>query len=185
VELLVVVVIITVFATLAWPQVSERMRDQRTRAAALKVTEFYQVARMRAMGRGTAVLVRFAPGAGRGRLEMHEAQTGAVGCAAMPVPSCSFAQWDDPASLTHRAVTEFDINIRSEFENVEMIMDGTGTLDVCFTPMGRTFARDNVAANLGALNDVHTATVRRNVGGDVIGLSRTVVILPNGIARFQ
>ena len=52
VELMVVVVMITVLATLAIPLVTEQLRDRRTQEAAERVAGVYRDARMRAMGRG-------------------------------------------------------------------------------------------------------------------------------------
>src|SRR5512146_66728 len=74
VELIVVVIIIAVLAVMAIPTITQQMRSRRTQFAAKEVAALYRDARMRAMGRGSAVLVRFESNVtAEGRLEMREA----------------------------------------------------------------------------------------------------------------
>ena len=65
------------------------------------------------------------------------------------------------------------------------ISDGDDTavpnLDICFTPMGRGFARrENTNGPFAPLSDAFVATVSRS------GMTRTrqVVLMPNGTARL-
>src|SRR5690606_14583117 len=100
-EMLAVVVLITILAAIAIPLATKQMRDRRTHEAAQQVATLYQSARMRAMGRGSAVLVRYVPGA-PATFELLEAQRGPAttpegavdaACAALPVSSCLTTNW--------------------------------------------------------------------------------------------
>jgi prepilin-type N-terminal cleavage/methylation domain-containing protein len=197
VELMVVVVIITVLATLAIPLVTEQLRDRRTQEAAERVANVYRDARMRAMGRGSAVLVRFTPGT-RGRFDVFEAQRGTgdtptgtsdPGCAALPVSSCLDTNWNAVAGTSYRVLTFLDLANRGEYDRVQIGMkdhaDAAVTnLDVCFTPMGRAYSRTNTAQDLAQLTRVHSAEVYRTDGSARIGRTRKVLVLPNGVARL-
>src|SRR5688500_11028421 len=74
VELVAVVVIIAIVAALAMPSITSRLRDRRIQQAAQTVAQLYSTARMRAMGRGAAVLVRY----NAGDFELREAIRGAT-----------------------------------------------------------------------------------------------------------
>jgi type IV fimbrial biogenesis protein FimT len=194
---MVVVVIITVLATLAIPLVTEQLRDRRTQEAAERVASVYREARMRAMGRGSAVLVRFTTGT-RGRFDVYEAQRGTSdaptgssdpNCAALPVPSCLNTNWNAAVGTSYRQLTFLDLANRGEYDRVSIEMkDQAGaavsTLDICFTPMGRAFSRTNTAATLSQLSNVHSAEVYRSDGSTRIGRTRNVLVLPNGVARL-
>ncbi|HEY3668813.1 MAG TPA: prepilin-type N-terminal cleavage/methylation domain-containing protein, partial [Polyangiaceae bacterium] len=64
VELMVVVVIIGLLAAISLPQVVQRMRNRRGTQAVQTVAMMYRNARLRAMGRGFAVLVKYTAGVG-------------------------------------------------------------------------------------------------------------------------
>ncbi len=59
IEMMVVVVIIGILATIAVPQIASRMRERRTNQTAQQIALLYRNARLRAMGRGFAVLVNY------------------------------------------------------------------------------------------------------------------------------
>lgn len=194
--MLAVVTMITILAALAIPLVTRQLRDRRVQQAALQVSSLYQNARMRAMGRGSAVLVRFTPGE-RGRFEVLEAQRGLsdspdglspASCRATPIPSCLLPNWNGAPDQSYRVVTEMDVAQRSEYDRVHVQLKneaavGVTHLDVCFTPMGRTFFRTDAAQNLSPLNHLYTADVFRGDPDSKIGRTRQVFILPNGAAR--
>jgi type II secretion system protein H len=195
IELMVVVIIISVLAALAIPSITTRMRDRRTQQAAQEVMNLYRNARMRAMGRGSAVLVRYdASATPQGALQVREAVRGVKpqanqNCEQMPVASCQLTSWQ-PANTDSRAITAFDPSVRGEYEGVQVVMrDPTQTtqqqMDVCFTPMGRAFVRFSQVGPMQHLAGVPIASVwRKAPGGDPIGLTRRVMILPNGHARL-
>jgi prepilin-type N-terminal cleavage/methylation domain-containing protein len=195
IELIVVVVIISVLAALAIPSITSRMRDRRTQQAAQEIVNLYRTARMRAMGRGSAVLVRFDTTAPAGRFQVLEAVRGATpdpsgaattdpACQRLPVSSCLLTNWTAGAS-NNQLIGSFDPAARGDFAGVSVQMAGPGAagavseLDVCFTPLGRTFVRSGIRSPFAALQGVPVASVTRGVG-----LTRQVMILPNGHARL-
>jgi type IV fimbrial biogenesis protein FimT len=189
VELMVVVIIIAVVAAMAIPNITRRMQERRASEAAQRVALMYQMARARAMGRGTAVLVRFTKPTQQGALEMLEAQRGpgvGAGCETLPVSSCTYPDWDVAAQQQFRSVTTLDLGRRAEYENVQIEMHADGAtrtfLDVCFTPMGRTFSRTTSGLDLNTMNGVYEARVTR---ANTASRTRSVMILPNGAARLQ
>lgn len=192
VELMTVVIMITIFAAIAIPMLTQQMRERRAQQAAERVAELYRSARLRAMGRGSAVLVRFSPGT-RGRFEVLEAQRGsgaAEGCEALPVSSCLLPNWNGPADEDYRSLTVLDLAARSEYGQLTIDMydrsDGElANLDVCFTPMGRTFSRTNTAEALTPLSEAHVAQVWRTENAVQVGRTRRVLLLPNGTSRLE
>lgn len=183
-ELLAVVLIITIFAALAIPTAVVQLRDRRVQEAARRIGIVYREARMRALGRGSAVLVRF----NGSDVEVREARIGtAVGgdanCAELPVSSCLNTDWAVPAN--YREVDGFHVAASGEMSTLSMsLADSAGsvvnTLDVCFTPMGRAFSRTSFTSAFAALGTAYVATVSRP------GLTRTrqLVLMPNGTARL-
>ncbi len=190
------VVMITILAALAIPLVGRQLRDRRVQQAALQVSSLYQNARTRAMGRGSAILVRYTS-AERGRFEILEAQRGLADspdglspaeCRATPVPSCLLPNWNGPADQSYRVVGQLNLAQRGEFDRVHVQMKNEAAvdvthLDVCFTPMGRTFFRVDAAHHLTPLNRLYTADVFRGAPTAKIGRTRQVFVLPNGAAR--
>ncbi len=198
IEMMTVVIMITILAAISIPLVTKQLRDRRTHEAALRVTDAYRLARMRAMGRGSAVMVRFVPGT-RGRFEIYEAQRGAApdpngfaneACAALPVPSCLTTDWNDQAAGQFRQVEVLDLAKRGEYDRLVIAMEDAGgtalnNLDVCFTPMGRAFSRTSPGAALGPLTNAYAAQVYRAEGATRIGRTHRVLVLPNGTARLN
>lgn len=187
VEMMAVVIMITILAAAAIPLATRQLRDRRTQDAAQQIATLYQSARMRAMGRGSAVLVRYKPGT-PGTFTVLEAQrgpnetgTGApnTACAALPVSSCLTTDWKTPEAKQYREVTTLD---QSGDAGLTVVMNGGTALDICFTPMGRTYAAVTGQA-LKAVTDVYTATVGRAASSNV--RERQVLILPNGAARLS
>lgn len=194
VELMIVVIIIGVVAALTIPNITRRMKERRASEAAQRVALLYQTARARAMGRGAAVLVRYSQPSQQGAFEMMEAQRGVgtgAGCQTLPVSSCSGTDWNLPALQQYNSLTSLDFGRRSEYENVyvSMLVGGInmGFVDVCFTPMGRTFVRTNAGLGFTTMTGVFQAQVQRKEGSAVLseGRTRTVMVLPNGSARLQ
>jgi hypothetical protein len=132
-------------------------------------------------------LVRYKPGT-PGTFTVLEAQRGpndtATGapnaaCSALPVSSCLTTDWNTPATQQYRAVTTLD---QSGDSGLTVVMNGGVGLDICFTPMGRTYAGPTGQA-LAAVTDVYTAAVGRAASSNV--RARQVLILPNGAARLS
>ncbi len=182
-ELVAVVTIIAIVAALAMPSIASRLRDRRTQQTAQAIAQLYSTARMRAMGRGAAVLVRY----NNNQFEVREAIRGAaaetdVNCQPLPISTClAPGQWGLGADAPNRLITTYD---PQEFEGVRMEMKMGSTdlsaMDVCFTPMGRAFFSNTAGGALSQLVGVPQAEVRRVEGSQTIGLKRVVVIMPNG-----
>jgi Tfp pilus assembly protein FimT len=181
---MVVVVIITILAAAAVPVFVNRMRERRVQQAAGEVAALYRTARSRALGRGAAVLVRYNDETG---FQVFESIEGASGLAARE--RTAEAQCSDlPARSCLRSDWEGD-NVRS----VGSLQGGTGyttsatfdaneqqTLEVCFTPSGRSFVRSDSTKPLVAL----TTPISFRLRSETTSRDRDVVVLPNGTARL-
>jgi len=204
IELVVVVVIIGLLAALATPAISGQIRDRRANQASQEIANFYRGARMRALGRGSSVLVRYQKGGTNtpaGALEVWEAVAGEDGaCGPIPRKGCQFPA-PGAESDTEQLINEFNPGIRGEYEGVDIAMlpvasnselenadpdeeasdAGLFFLDVCFSPMGATFSRTNPASAMTRMTGVHVAQVTRE------GLPgrRDVLIVPGGSARVK
>jgi prepilin-type N-terminal cleavage/methylation domain-containing protein len=194
IELTVVVIIIGVFSAMAMPQVTRQLRDRRTHEAAQRIALVYQQARMRAMGQGGAMLVRYTPGPGsQGSFETRERLVGDLdakqNCPRLPSVSCIQVGWDDTAHIQSRSIETIALGTEPGLDNVNATLtpeSGTGTeanMDVCFTPLGRAFIRYSIAD----ADPWHapTGVPQISVARTASGLVRKVLILPTGIARLQ
>ncbi len=201
VELMAVVVIISVVATLAVPAVTRQMRDRRVRAVAEQIADQYRTARMRAMGRGGAVMVRLVPGttSADGILEIREAVTGGNATdpgAYMPVTSCHLTKWNladltvSPGFSATRRIYAYELSKSGGAGSIQVDANTAGgssvsSLAVCFTPMGRSFLSTDGALTWSPLTNVPFIHVYRDAGeGVTAGLRRVVALLPNGTARL-
>jgi len=185
VELMTVVIIITVLAAVAMPGIVRQLRNREARLAADYVAAIYRNARLRAMARGSAVLVRYTAG---GAYQVHEAiwgagnATGNAACNLLPTSSCTATNWT-AGNAGNQVLETFDASLAG---TMTVTMDtpatvGVASQDVCFTPLGRAFsalAGGILAPMLGAPR----VLVEQASG---IGLTRQVVIPPNGVARVS
>ncbi len=181
---MVVVVIIGVLAAIAVPSMVERFRERRSAEAAQRISALFRGARMRAMGRGAAVLIRY-DGNGFTLYEALRFRGDATDCRGEPSSSCLNTDWADP---NQRAVlSNFDAPRRSEYEGVVIQAFAPGappaavtSLDICFTPVGRAYQRSPISVPLtNPMVGAYTFTVQRTPG-----LTRTVTLLPNGVSRL-
>lgn len=180
---MVVVVIITILAAAAVPVFVNRMRERRVQQAAGDIAALYRTARSRALGRGAAVLVRYSDDTGFQVLESIEGASGLAArgrtaeaeCSDLPARSCLRSDWtgDNVRSVGtlsgsgYTTTATFDANARD-------------TLDVCFTPSGRSFVRVQPTAPLVAL----TQPIAFRLRSDTTSRDRDVLVLPNGTARL-
>lgn len=191
VELIVVVIIIAVLAVLALPSITEQMRSRRTQNAAKEIANLYRVARMRAMGRGAATLVRYDASVDpEGHVEIREAvRSGAVGdpnCAKLPVSACSATTWVSGAA-TNQLIQQFTAANRAEYSGLrtDLTVLGAGAtqLDLCFSPLGRAVFRTDQVSQFTPLTTVPVMRVfRLNTSNVPYGLARRVLIQPSGNA---
>jgi type IV fimbrial biogenesis protein FimT len=161
------------------------MRDRRTNQAAHEVAILYRQARAVAMGRGTAVLIRY-DAAPRGVITVLESRnpgTDGVNCLGLPAPSCNANAWNAANSLQ---VGSFDPSLSKVYDNVQLtFVNSTSDTegDLCFSPLGRPYWRN---VHVGQQNfQPLTEVPRIEVSPiDHIGLTRTVLVLPTGAARL-
>jgi prepilin-type N-terminal cleavage/methylation domain-containing protein len=203
IEVLVTVVIITIIAAIALPVLGNGMKDRRTRHTAEEIARVFRDARLRAIGRGSAVLVHYASSGSNQTLEIREAvagpspfNSGNATCSLLPATSCSTANWTDVAvvSLGSQILETYSID-NAAGTNVILELPGSGAAvteyNVCFTPLGRTLALAGALANFATASQIMTTVptfrVYRTLPGDTtrVGLERRVVLLPNGQARLQ
>lgn len=200
-EILIVVVIVTLLAAIAVPGISKRARGYKARGIAETAANIYRGARLNALGRGAATLVRYDQVTGT--LTVLEAIQGPVvaaaqgaGCATMPVNSCTdnLARWD-PASVTNQRLSTTNLLGGGDFTTTMLFRDAAGnstasaTIDVCFTPAGRTFVRGGAAP--AALGGTPFGTMAGSARLDIVepdgavadGTLRYVAIPPSGAAR--
>lgn len=180
IELMVVVVIITIMTAIALPGISRRLNSSHTKEAADRIGDIYRSARLRALGRGAAVLVRYNAGVFTVR-EAIWGPTAAVGCQNLPIASCQTptTRWD-AASTEARDLETFDFAASGDFVVQANAGGVQPTVDVCFTPSGRSFSRTNVAALLVPMTAGVRFSVNHTGGG---GFQRSVVVSPTGNAR--
>jgi Tfp pilus assembly protein FimT len=178
---MVVVVIIGIMASLAVPQIVERLRERRADQATQEIALLYRSARLRALGQGFAVLVRYDSTG----FQVREALPfgGGTGNCTLQLPlNCATNPWN-AAGVNYRVVGNFS---PSAYPDVTEAVTVTGvgaatTLDMCFSPRGRTFFR--TVAN-GALTPI-TGMVDVAVTRAATGRTSNVSILPNGMARLS
>ncbi len=176
IELMVVVVIITVLSAIALPGISRRLKSSRTKEAGDRIGDIFRSARLRALGRGAAILVRYDTGVFTVR-EAIWGPTANTGCENIPVASClEPGRWDD-ASTGARTLETFNFHGSGDFK---VTADVGTNLDVCFSPSGRTFSRVNSAIPLAPMVAGVSFTVDHTSGG---GFQRSVVVSPTGNAR--
>jgi type IV fimbrial biogenesis protein FimT len=191
IELMVVVVLIAILAAIAVPGVVQRLRERRVAEAAERIAALYRNARMRALGRGAAVLIRYSNTPGS-EFVVYEAVQGTpantvAACANLPSSSCLRPGWANDGQNTRREVGRFHLS-RPEYADANVTVSVTGpggttsTLDVCFNPGGQTFARTDFAATFAPLTSVLGASVIRSAG---TGVRRQVAVLPNGMATVS
>jgi prepilin-type N-terminal cleavage/methylation domain-containing protein len=181
VELMVVVVIIGIMASLAVPQIVERLRERRADQATQEIALLYRNARLRALGQGFAVLVHYdATG-----FQVREALPfgGGTGNCTLQLPlNCSTNPWAT-AGTDYRVVGNFSPSAYPDVTEA-VTVTGTGaatTLDMCFSPRGRTFFRTVANAALTPISGMVDVAVTRAASGRTSNVS----ILPNGMARLS
>jgi type IV fimbrial biogenesis protein FimT len=184
---MVVVLIITVLAGLALPTAVVQLRDRRVQEAARKVGLLFREARLQAVGRGAAVLMRY--DSTDFSFKVFEARAGALAaCPDAPVPDCLSVPWVSNPGQS-RLVNEFQpVSATGDLAAMTVALtDSAGasvaSLEVCFSPNGRAFARQIIADGtpLLPLSQVYSVTLTRQGQGR----ARTVALLPNGTARLQ
>lgn len=181
-----VVLIIGITAALATPGMTTQIRERRSRDVAQRIAQLYSGARMRALGRGTAVLVRYRT-TGFTVLESIQGVAAATAqnatsaaCANQAGLGCLANAWGNPA--VSRLVS--DLTPSSEITVTPKNQGGTTVtqMDICFSPAGRSFVSFDGTPPTTPMVGATTVDVQRT--GNGTGLLRTVAVLPNGMARL-
>jgi prepilin-type N-terminal cleavage/methylation domain-containing protein len=175
IELLMVVVIVGVSAALATPLLLGQMRERRSRDMAQQIAQLYTGARLRAMGRGTAVRVNFDASSGFRVLEATTSVAANAECAPNPGSGCLTTAWSTNSREVSRLSWPSDFTIQATKKGGTAVTN----LNVCFSPGGRSFAEFTPADPRVALTEALGFSVKREGG-----LSRKVAVLPNGHARL-
>jgi len=192
-ELMAVVILVGILAAIAVPAAAKAMRERRSARAAHQVVLLYNLARSRAMARGSAVLVRYDHSLGG--FEIREAISGAgnpsLVCDLIPVTRCAI-DWDE-GSGQNQLLEQFKPLGTDTYDLVEMQYTEHTTasdteqdrVDLCVTPNGRAVFRPSNDGSFGAVDGVHEIRVwMKSASGEVIGVERTIYVFPNGVARI-
>lgn len=182
IELMVVVVIIGICASLATPLLLEQMRERKSRDMAQQIAQLYMSARLRAMGRGAAVRVNYSATTGFQVIESIEGIQATVtrdkdDCAPTPGRGCLTTDWGTPANSRVVNTLQWPSNLTVGATNPARA--AAANMNICFSPGGRSFATDTNTPPQAALTGSVQFTVKRGSG-----LERKVVLLPNGTARL-
>ena len=205
-ELMLVMAIIGIMSALSFPRFYEMLRDRRVNQNALEIMNFYRMAKTRALGRGSAVMVWYSNSwqSNVAYFEMREAvvdstPSGNALVNALPTSSCSTTNWgvnfqgpNGSRRVAFRAMGTAAANPGTyAFQGPPTLTAQSGTLaaqpyaELCFTPRGRTFIRYAAGATWFPLSSVPTVDVRNArlaaVGG---GVTRQVFIPASGIPRM-
>jgi type IV fimbrial biogenesis protein FimT len=185
IELMVVVVIIGLLAAIALPEITSRLHERRASQAAQQIALMYRNARLRAMGRGFAVLVNYNAGTGLFRVLETLPAGGLADCTPRLPPTCTSTNW--ALATQTRLVEQFNpsaansvyagitVNVTAQPSN-----QAAPNLDLCFTPRGRSFSRLDASTPLQPMTGVIDIVV-----GRASMLQRHVNVLPNGMARVS
>lgn len=196
VELMVVVVIIAVLAVIAVPSFTARFRQQRVVRAAQDIAEVYRTARTQALGRGSAVVVTYTPGAnGAGRVTLLEGVQGdaaataaqRANCGNAPSRGCITNNWANILASPNVGTTRLLYTYRAPTRVTTTAAVGAATVStgtpfsVCFSPGGRTYVNTAGTWTPASWNVLNTV-LSLGVAGE--GRTHNVVVLPNGTARL-
>jgi type II secretion system protein H len=180
IEMMVVVVVITLSAAIAMPGIAKRMKTNRAKMAAEKIATIYRTARLRALGRGSAVLVRYNNGVFSTREGIQGVDRTATGCEPLPEPSCLLpsTRWDNTSRS--QSIETVDFVSSGDFTVSAQTTAVVTSLDICFSPSGRSFSRTVTTATLADMS----APVRFDLSRtDGVGVKRAIVVSPAGTAR--
>jgi type IV fimbrial biogenesis protein FimT len=214
IELMVVVIIIGLLASLAIPSMSSSKYDRDTYSDAGSVMQLFREARTRAVARGAAEMISMTANgsADRGTFQLWESVApdpqGLSTNNRLPVPNCGTPTiWPVAgAAGTPNLVLVDGVNLNTGSNTVEANADietkmyfyqdpttnaqtAFATGYVCFTPLGRSYvsALGTPSPSFdGVLPTVGViqVDVARYSSGAALGSIRSVLLPPNGMARL-
>lgn len=199
VELMIVVILVGILAVMAIPSMGSAQVDRHVYKDAGKIADLLRMARGRAMGRGSAVLVSLSTeGSSLGKFTMTESVApNPVGGGLNRVPrnTCkSPTVWNSPTdtflidSITFDNKYEQDANIKARlFSSNGGAISPRSSIHICFTPLGRSYVvYDTPVPSFDAAQPMTEAVeveVARWNGPNTVGLVRRVELPPTGAAR--
>ena len=180
IELMIVVLIIGIVAVIAGPGITNRLRESRADRMGQQIALSFRGARLRAMGRGFAVLVRYSATG----FQVIEAlpSVGLNNCEPGLPPTCLNTTW---SSATETRVVE-TVNLANLTNSLTAAVTlqpantAVTALEVCYSSHGRTFSRTIAANPFTPMTNTIDVLISRGTNT----LSRHVLILPNGMARL-
>jgi type IV fimbrial biogenesis protein FimT len=190
---LTVISIVGILAATAAPTFISYMRDARVSEAASNIADLFRGARSRAMGRGSATMVRWNATAAlptnanpEGQFGVREAISGPTTPFHQMLPSMScFAADFQVGSTSSTHVKAFDARLPRYQPAQVTFRDGASAaqsyVEICYTPRGRTFVRYAAAGGWQPLTQVPAIEVLN----PTTTMRRFVVVPPNGAARLE
>ena len=180
IELMIVVLIIGIVAVIAGPGITNRLRESRADRMGQQIALSFRDARLRAMGRGFAVLVRYSA---TGFQVIEALPSGGLNnCEPRLPPTCLNTTW---SSATETRVVE-TVNLANLTNSLTAAVTlqpantAVTALEVCYSSRGRTFSRTAAATPFTPMTNTIDVLISRGTNT----LSRHVLILPNGMARL-
>lgn len=194
VELLAVIAVVGLLAAASAPSFIHFLRDRRVADAGAEIANTFRYARARAMGRGTAVDVRYRlapdaldaldPANPNARLVVREAILGGLtNQARLGTPNCLGTDWSS-GGTNSMFIAMFDER-RPRYEPASLQFRDpanavvAGDVDICFTPRGRVW----VNYDGGGFNPIAGVPYIDVLNADS-GMLRRVIIPPSGAARL-
>jgi prepilin-type N-terminal cleavage/methylation domain-containing protein len=191
-ELLIVIALISLLAVVGSPTFIKMVRERRAARAGSIVIDYMRTARTMAIGRGQPILFGWRGGGNTGFFEIWEP----IVTNSSSVCACSTTQWRSTSAATcqNRQLTSFTLQ-NGMYENAYLTFyDESGAtqtgVDICFSPTGRMYMRTGSSTTVtGAflpVMGVPTFVAQYKEGTNpVVGVGRTVYLMPNGTARMQ
>ena len=179
-----VVAVVGVVSMLAVPGGVKQMQDHTARRFSGQFAQRIQGAKLRAMGRGAAVMVRIDPSTGQLSISEPVARgEPSGGPCLIPTNSCTRGDWDSGMRVVEQH--GMNGNLKVEVSGLDALPSTLTqrTVEICFTPTGRTFYRYNPV-----LGDPMRPLVRspifhiQHVSGHQV---RRIIVLPTGTTRFH
>lgn len=194
--MMVVVSIIAIIAAMAAPSMIRVVRDQRTVKEVYSMMNAFREARLRALGRGTAIRADMQNQAKTGnttQVTVHEAFMVPVAGYEVPNPQCRTTTWYTPNPAVGATGSK-------QIYHFSQLLDGQpssqwvgndqlsglpiATVDdsICFSPNGRAYSL--VAGVWGPPPQTFEYQARRLEAGAPVGLIRAFKVFGNGTVRM-
>lgn len=188
IELMVVVIIIAVLATVAVPLFVSQIRERSVTGSANGIADTFRGARNRAIGRGAAIMVTARADGSLDVFEGVEGQGTALSaeralCGNLPMRGCTTNNWGNISGGGNIGNARRVGTVAASTDYTTSVKLGTvamSPVNVCFSPGGRTFVNVSSNWNYAAWAPLTTPIT---VSVTSSGRTRNIIVLPNGTAR--